>query len=55
MTLSSENMRLKISMLIVAILGGSGSGSMRSMGEGGFGGVFHVNLTPSHFFIQTQV
>ena len=41
MPLSSENMR---PMLSVAILGGSGSGNIRSMGEGGFGGVIHVSL-----------
>ena len=57
MPLSSENMRLM--MLKVVILDGSlypsGSGIIWSMGEGGFGGIFHVGLSPSHVFIQAQI
>eukprot|EP00731_Ephydatia_muelleri_P029957 Em0021g480a len=30
-------------------------GIIRSLGEGGFGGVLHVSLSPSHVFIQAQI
>ena len=34
----------------------SGGGNVRSiMGEGGFGGIFYVGLSPSHFFIKAQI
>ena len=33
----------------------SGGGNIQSMGEGGFGGIFHVGLSPSHFFFQAQI
>ena len=56
MPLSSENMRLMMLCSDLPMgLYPSGSGIIRSMGEGGFGGVFRVSLSPSHVFIQAQI